>query len=111
MICLASVRFWNQFVSRHSDRKVPLNDSTKALSVGLPGREKSIFTLFRYGSNQQADDGRFRLVRQLYGFYLGAREYGLGAGEFVVGDGSDEAGGLLAVRFDLYPGLGRKRLN
>jgi hypothetical protein len=26
--------------------KVPLNDSTKALSVGLPGREKSIFIPF-----------------------------------------------------------------
>jgi hypothetical protein len=25
-----------------------LNDSQKALSVGLPGREKSIFTLFLY---------------------------------------------------------------
>jgi len=26
--------------------KVPLSDSTNALSVGLPGREKSIFTPF-----------------------------------------------------------------
>ena len=31
-------------MSRHSARNVPLNDSQKALSVGLPGREKSIFT-------------------------------------------------------------------
>jgi hypothetical protein len=27
-------------------RKVPLNDSTNALSVGFPGREKSIFAPF-----------------------------------------------------------------
>ena len=35
MICFASASVWNQFVSRHAARKVPLNDSTKALSVGL----------------------------------------------------------------------------
>jgi len=39
-------RSLNQWASRHSARKVPLNDSTNALSVGLPGREKSIFTPF-----------------------------------------------------------------
>ena len=60
MICLAPSRRVNQLVSRHSERKVPfhpsdedlplgtpvLNDSQKALSVGLPGQEKSIFTSF-----------------------------------------------------------------
>lgn len=32
----------NQFSFRHSCRSLPLNDSTVALSVGVPGREKSI---------------------------------------------------------------------
>ena len=31
----------NQCAFRHSARNLPLNDSMKALSVGLPGREKS----------------------------------------------------------------------
>jgi hypothetical protein len=42
----ASASVPNQWAFRHSTRKVPLNDSTKALSVGLPGREKSIFIPF-----------------------------------------------------------------
>ena len=36
----------NQCEFKHSSRSRPLNDSTCALSVALPGREKSIFTLF-----------------------------------------------------------------
>ena len=32
------MRSLNQWASRHSARKVPLNDSTNALSVGLPYR-------------------------------------------------------------------------
>lgn len=38
----ASSRDMNQFSFRHSCRSLPLNDSTVALSVGVPGREKSI---------------------------------------------------------------------
>ena len=48
MRCSASARVANQCASRHSARSVPLNDSTCALSVGLPGREKSIGTPARY---------------------------------------------------------------
>jgi hypothetical protein len=44
MTCLASVSVANQCTSKHSARSVPLNDSTCALSVGFPGREKSICT-------------------------------------------------------------------
>ena len=44
MSCLASVSVANQCTSKHSARSVPLNDSTYALSVGFPGREKSIRT-------------------------------------------------------------------
>jgi len=44
MICFASASDVNQWASRHSNRNVPLNDSTYALSVGFPGREKSIRT-------------------------------------------------------------------
>ncbi len=36
----ASARLRNQWAFRHSLRKRPLNASMKALSVGLPGREK-----------------------------------------------------------------------
>jgi hypothetical protein len=43
---LASFSFMNQWVLRHSLRKVPLELSTKALSVGLLGLEKSIFAPF-----------------------------------------------------------------
>jgi hypothetical protein len=43
---LASVSVPNRWAFKHSARKVPWNDSTKALSVGLPGREKSIFIPF-----------------------------------------------------------------
>jgi hypothetical protein len=32
----------NQCAFRHSARNLPLNDSMKALSVGLPGREKPV---------------------------------------------------------------------
>ena len=40
----ASSSLSNQCVFKHSSRSLPLNDSTKALSVGLPGREKHNFT-------------------------------------------------------------------
>jgi hypothetical protein len=43
----ASASAPNQWAFRHSARKVPLNDSTKALSVGLPGREKSSMIISR----------------------------------------------------------------
>ena len=36
----------NQWAFRHSPRNLPLKDSMKALSVGLPGREKSSTTPF-----------------------------------------------------------------
>ena len=38
----------NHEAFRHSARNDPLNDSMKALSVGLPGREKSRVTPLRY---------------------------------------------------------------
>jgi len=38
----ASSRDMNQFSFRHSCLNLPLKDSTVALSVGVPGREKSI---------------------------------------------------------------------
>ena len=41
-VCRVSVSVVNQWASRHSARKVPLNDCTKALSVDFPGREKAI---------------------------------------------------------------------
>ncbi|KWE93262.1 hypothetical protein WT54_05690 [Burkholderia territorii] len=45
-ICsLASASDVNQCTFRHSLRSVPLNESTNALSVGLPGRLKAISTL------------------------------------------------------------------
>lgn len=44
-ILWASVNDGNQWAFRHSARNVPLNDSTKALSVGFPGREKATITL------------------------------------------------------------------
>ncbi len=34
----------NQWMFRHSSRRLPLNDSINGLSVGFPGREKSIVT-------------------------------------------------------------------
>lgn len=43
---LASSRDKNQWALRHSSRKRPLKDSFFALSVGLPGREKSVSTPF-----------------------------------------------------------------
>ena len=46
ILLLASASDKNQCASRHSSRKRPLNNSTKALSVGLPGREKSNVTPF-----------------------------------------------------------------
>jgi len=36
----------NKFTLNHSSLKLPLNDSISALSVGLPGREKSRVTPF-----------------------------------------------------------------
>ena len=45
---LASVMLSNQCVFKHSWRNRPLNDSAKALSVGLPGRENQIRTPLRY---------------------------------------------------------------
>ena len=42
----ASASVPNQCAFRHSARNVPLNDSMKSLSVGSPGREKSIFIPF-----------------------------------------------------------------
>src|SRR6266403_137855 len=42
--CFASLSVVNQCASRHSARSAPLNDSTGALSVGFPGREKSVRT-------------------------------------------------------------------
>ena len=44
MIAFASSIDSNQFAFKHSSRSEPLNDWTKALSVGLPGRLKSICT-------------------------------------------------------------------
>lgn len=44
----ASSKDINQFSFRHSCRNLPLKDSTVALSVGVPGREKSIQTVVRY---------------------------------------------------------------
>jgi hypothetical protein len=41
MTCRASAKFANQCTSKHSARRVPMNDSTCALSVGFPGLEKS----------------------------------------------------------------------
>jgi hypothetical protein len=38
----------NQCWFRHSARNLPLKDSMNALSVGLPGREKSSVTPFMY---------------------------------------------------------------
>ena len=43
----ASARLKNQEAFRHSARNEPLNDSMNALSVGLPGREKSNVTSLR----------------------------------------------------------------
>jgi hypothetical protein len=40
--CFASFKLMKQWVFRHSARKVPLKPSTKALSAGLTGLEKSI---------------------------------------------------------------------
>lgn len=40
----ASVKVVNQRALKHSARKAPWKDSTKALSVRLPGREKAIRT-------------------------------------------------------------------
>ena len=46
-ICIrASVNDWNQLALRHSPRKVPLNGSMKALSLGFQGLEKSKVTSF-----------------------------------------------------------------
>ncbi len=42
MICFRSVSDTNQCASRHSDRNESLNDSTWALSVGFPRRDKSM---------------------------------------------------------------------
>ena len=41
---LLRVGFGTSWCPRNSARKVPLNDSQKALPVGLPGLENSIFT-------------------------------------------------------------------
>ena len=38
----------NQWMFRHSSRRLPLNDSINGLSVGFPGREKSIVTPCSY---------------------------------------------------------------
>jgi hypothetical protein len=48
IVDLASVKSVNQCTFKHSSRKLPLNDSIKALSVGFPGRENSRITLFVY---------------------------------------------------------------
>ena len=40
----ASSRLKNKLAFRHSERNLQLNDSMKALSVGLPGRENSSAT-------------------------------------------------------------------
>ena len=37
-------KLMNQCAFKHSARNSPLNDSMKVLSVGLPGREKSMVT-------------------------------------------------------------------
>ncbi len=44
----ASSRDMNQFSFRHSCRSLPLKDSPVALSVGVPGREKSILMPLSY---------------------------------------------------------------
>jgi hypothetical protein len=44
IFCRASSRLRNQCVFRHSLLNLPLKDSMKLLSVGLPGREKSSTT-------------------------------------------------------------------
>ncbi len=49
-----SAMFSNQWVARNSSRSFPLNDSQKALSVGLPGREKHSFTPRPYAQASKA---------------------------------------------------------
>jgi hypothetical protein len=49
-----SAMFSNQWVVKNSSRSFPLNDSQKALSVGLPGREKQSFTPRRYAHASKA---------------------------------------------------------
>ena len=44
----------NQLVFKHSSRKLPLNNSMYALSVGFPGREKSSVTLAWYAHRSSA---------------------------------------------------------
>ena len=49
----APSRFMNQWTFRHSALNLPLKLSMKALSVGLPGREKSKVTFFVYAHRPQ----------------------------------------------------------
>ena len=46
----------NQCAFKHSVRNLPLNDSMKALSVGLPGREKSSVTPRWYAHRSKSRD-------------------------------------------------------
>jgi len=46
ILAFASSRLMNQGMFRHSARNLPLKLSMNALSVGLPGREKSRTTSF-----------------------------------------------------------------
>ncbi len=59
IVLLASARDRNQRVFRHSSRNRPLNDSTKALSVGLPGRKKSSVTPVSYAQRSKAFEMNF----------------------------------------------------
>jgi hypothetical protein len=49
----------NQCAFRHLPRRRPFNDSTKALSVGLPGRLKSGGTPFSYAQRSSASEMNF----------------------------------------------------
>jgi hypothetical protein len=54
----------NQCAFKHSARNLPLNDSMKALSVGLPGREKSSVGPRWNASVAQVDRPRMRQSRR-----------------------------------------------
>lgn len=54
ILARASASDKNQWLFRHSSRSRPLKLSTKALSVGLPGRDKSSVTSFSYAHRSSA---------------------------------------------------------
>lgn len=53
---IASSKDKNQFVFKHSSLRLPLKDSMKGLSVGLPGLEKSSVIWFSYAHLSRALD-------------------------------------------------------